>query len=634
MLLNLQSISKNYGADEILSSINLTINENDKIGFIGINGSGKTTLMNIINGTDDDFSGTLSKKNSLSVGFLRQDMGLNEENTIFDEALSSFEHLIREENELEKITDELGKIKDPEALRKLSENYHKRLELFEQNKGYYYKNLTASTLKGLGYSESDFTRKIKNLSGGQKMRVALSKLLTKEPDLLLLDEPTNYLDISSIHFLETYLSQYSKSYIVISHDRYFLEKTANIIWEAENKGVLSYRGNYTAYESQKELLIKSQQKAYDKQQSYLKHQQEVIDKLKSFNREKSVKRAESREKQLAKVEVLDRPSEIKSSKFNFGAKDIITKNALRIQRLEVGYGNISVVNNINIEIKTGQKVGICGDNAAGKSTLLKTIAGLIPPMNGEIVLGSGVVCSYFRQHHEDLDENKTILEELSDYCGEDNLKIRNVLSNLLFFGDDVHKKIGVLSGGETGRIAVAKLMLTTANVLLLDEPTNHLDMQSKKMFEEAMKNYEGTLLVVSHDRYLLNSVSDRMLFIKDKEVYSYDFGYEKSFELFSTQTAIVEEEQTHEEIKVEEKKTPQLSKNMIRKYTERLPQIEIEIDKINEKIASIYLQMQEDSYFKDQKAAMAINNELEELKKTHADLEDEWLEVSEILDNL
>lgn len=634
MLLALKEISKNYGSDEILNNITQSVEEHARIGLIGANGSGKSTLMKIIAGMLDPDRGNITRKSDLSVGYLHQDLGLDENCTIIEETLKASESIIKEETALEELRKKIESTQDMILLEKLTNEYHIKLESFEQKKGFYYKNITIATLKGLGYDESFHGVLIKNLSGGQKMRVALGKMLISAPDLLLLDEPTNYLDLKSISWLENYLGQYSGSYIVVSHDRYFLEKTVNVIWEMENGEVNRYRGNYTAYMTQREENEKAYQKAYDIQKKYIQRQREIIDKLKSYNREKSVKRAESREKLLSKIEVMDKPTAKKTSRISFDAKNVITKRALTINNLSVGYNDKAVIEGLNIEIKTGEKIGICGDNAAGKTTLLKTLTGLIPPVAGEMEFGSNVDTMYFKQQHEDLNPENTILEELSQYSGEDNLTIRNVLGSLLFSSDDVYKKIAVLSGGEESRVAVAKLMLTHSNMLLLDEPTNHLDIPSKEVFEEALREFDGTILVISHDRYLLQSIADRMIFIEDGKCYVYNCGYEQANELFSAEISINEQPtEKMEEASTQKNKPETLSKNMIKRSRDRVKEIDHELVVIEEKRARLEEEINGENFYKDMNEAERKLKFFDDLTADYHSLEEEWIELNYLLED-
>ena len=630
MILSLQNISMNYGSELVLSNINQNVDANDKIGLIGINGSGKSTLLKIIMGKLVAESGSIHKASALSIGYLTQNLDLTQSNTIHQEALTSMTDIINMESELENLLSRLGSEKDEQTLKELSIKHHKLMEQFEAEGGYYYKNMVTSTLNGVGFNSSYINKKISELSGGQKMRVALVKMLLTKPDLILLDEPTNYLDMKSIAWLEGYLQNYPKAYIVVSHDRYFLEKTVNKIWEIEQSELTSYKGNYSSFVEQKEANEYAMQRAYKKQNAYIQKQREVIKTLRRFNREKSIKRAESREKQLDKMDVVQKKQADKTARISFSMQNVISKNALKLTDLTIGYGENIIVKDINIHIRTGEKIAIVADNAQGKTTLLKTICGEIPIINGHIELGAGAVITHFRQLHDDINMDNTLLEELAYYSGEDNLVVRNVLASLLFTNEEVHKKIGVLSGGELGRVAVAKLMLTKANILLLDEPTNHLDIASKEVFEQALESYEGTVLVVSHDRYLLNKLSQRVLYLDDGIANVYNCNYQKASELFiGSQVNINEKTQR---VKVEDEKTTnELSKNAKRQYELRLEKVELRLAKIEELKEEAEEKINEPDFYLLREKANEYLLYYRSLGDEYEKLEEEWLEISELL---
>lgn len=630
MLITLTDISKSFGSDEILSKVNLRIQNNSKVGLIGLNGSGKSTLLKIISGEILPDSGRVNISSSTTIGYLSQNLGIDESKTIYEEVLTAFEDIIQREKALEEKRLLIERTTDIDELNKLNNEFLRMSEAFEEDRGYYYKSILTGTLKGLGFSEENFDDKISTLSGGQKMRVALAKMLIEKPDLLLLDEPTNYLDIAGITWLESYLLTYPNSYIIVSHDRYFLDKTVNTIWEAD-RFVKEYTGNYSAYLKQREDERYAQNRAYEIQNEYIKRQREIIRKLKSYNREKSVKRAESREKHLEKMEKIERPSESKQAKISFETKNIISKNALKFIDLSVGYGDSVLVSDINMDILKGRKVGICGNNATGKTTLLKTICGEIPILKGEIIYGAGAVLSYFQQHHTDINTDKSIVDELCEYSGADTQKVRDVLAKMLFTNDEVYKNIGVLSGGELSRVAVAKLMLTTANVLLLDEPTNHLDIPSKEVFEQAMVDFEGTVFVVSHDRYLLSNVCDCILYIKDKKGYFYNGNYDDVCKLFPSDEKHSNVKQKSDEPKSENKSG--LSKNELRRGKIRLEEIEKSMEEIDIKKSEYEVIINDPDFYKDSENSSEVLAIYNKLISDYEDLEAEWLELSYKLEN-
>ncbi len=637
MLAQLTGVKKSFGSEDVISGVDVIINENDRIGLIGVNGSGKSTLLKILTKELDIDSGDVFHKSGLKIGTLNQNLALDPEESVYNEALKAYDYLIKMENRLEELLEKLSAATDADELDRLTKSYDSLRERFEDEKGYYYKNLTSSTLRGLGFSEEDLSKKISNLSGGQKMRVALAKILLEEPELLLLDEPTNYLDLRSISWLEGYLQNYPHTYIIVSHDRYFLENTVNQIWEMTDGTLEFYKGNYSAYLTQRDERYLTRMNAYKKNAAYIAKQRAVIEKLKSFNREKSIKRAESREKLLAKVEVLEKPKENKVAGIKLEYESMVSKNVLKLVDLTIGYPGKIVASGFDMDIKAGDCIGICADNATGKSTLLKTITGQIEPVSGEVIIGSGVSITHFKQEHEDLNPENTIVDELIQYSGKDILTVRNLLGGLLFTEDEVYKQIGVLSGGEKSRVAIAKLMIGKCNLLLLDEPTNHLDIASNEVFEEAMRNFEGTILVISHDRYLLKNLANRMIFIDKGKAYMYDLPYEEANAKFILDTAeqtspAEKEKRAVPEKKAEEKKKP-LSKDMRRRYTVRLEKLEEEMDSVSTERSDIEEAMNGEDFYKDGIKANEILAHYEELGKKYHSLEDEWLEISYILES-
>ena len=633
MLVTLSGVSKSFGSDTILSDINLRIENNSKIGLIGLNGSGKSTLLKMLCGSMPPDKGSISITSATTIGYLTQDLGLCETNTVYEEALTAFAHVIKQEEQLEEKRLQIEACRDIERLEKLNGEFLHLAEIFEENKGYYYKSIVTSTLLGLGFDEEAQSGRIATLSGGQKMRVALAKMLMKQPELLMLDEPTNYLDINSVSWLENYLCSYTKSYIVVLHDRYFLDKTVSTIWEADTS-VRTYRGNYSAYLKQREDEIYAQNRAYEIQSNYIKKQREIIRKLKSYNREKSVRRAESREKQLDKLEKAEKAKNEKVSKISFAAQKTVSKNAFKFINASVGYDGKALVNGIDFEVRHGMKIGICGRNATGKTTFLRTLCGEIPLVSGDIIYGSGVKISYFRQHHDDIDKNLSILDYLSEYSGEDTLAVRNILGSLLFSGDEVYKDISVLSGGELSRVAVAKLMLTKSNVLLLDEPTNHLDIASKEVFEQAIRDYDGTVFVVSHDRYLLANVCDSILYIAGSSAYFYELPYNKACELFPADEK-TEAKETRVKNKQEQNKERKnsLSKNEIRRSQERIAQIEKLLPENENKRIETEALINSEKFYKDAANANKVLKEYEQMNAEYRNLEEEWLRLNYLLEN-
>lgn len=527
MLLACQNISKAFGTKEVLKDINFHVNEKEKIAIVGINGSGKTTLLKIIMGEESADSGQVVIAKDTTIGYLSQHQDISFDNTIYGEMLATKQHILDLEANIRRLEQDM-KHAEGEELEKILETYNRLSSKYDRDNGYSYESEITGVLKGLGFGPEDYDRHINTLSGGQKMRIALGRLLLTRPDIIILDEPTNHLDMPSISWLESFLSSYPGSVIVVSHDRYFIDRIATQIVEIDNKKATVYHGNYTYFASKRAEIRANMMKAYLNQQQEIKHQEAVITKLKQFNREKSIKRAESREKMLDKIEVLDKPTEVASEMRLTLEPSVESGNdVLTVTHLAKSFGTNCLFQDLDFDIKRGEKVALIGGNGTGKTTILKMVNHLVPKDAGTIALGSRVHIGYYDQEHQVLSLHKTIFEEISDaYPDLTNTKIRNVLAAFLFTGDDVFKKIEDLSGGERGRVSLAKLMLSPANFLILDEPTNHLDIQSKGILEDAIRSYTGTVFVVSHDRYFINRIATRILELKDKQLYSFIGNYD------------------------------------------------------------------------------------------------------------
>lgn len=527
MILSVQNISKAFAENKVLENISFHIEDYEKAAIVGINGAGKTTLLRIIVGQMSPDSGMVALSRDRSLGYLAQNDAVDTANTIYQELLSVKQELVDLERKIREC--ELSmQAADEKELERLMNQYASLTHAFEMGDGYAYKSEITGVLKGLGFGEDEFDKSVSTLSGGQKTRVALGKLLLKKPDLIILDEPTNHLDLNSIAWLETYLLNYKGAVILVSHDRFFLDRIASKVIEIDQTRATVFSGNYTAYAAKKEQLRIAAMNAYLNQQREIKHQEEVIEKLKSFNREKSIKRAESREKLLNKIEVLDKPTQARTDmRLKLTPRYTSGNDVLTVEGLSKAFGTQLLFENVGFEIKRGEHVAIIGDNGTGKTTLLKILNGLLPADSGDFRLGTNVEIGYYDQEHHVLHSDKTLFDEISDeYPSLTNTEIRNVLAAFLFTGDDVFKNIRDLSGGERGRVSLAKLMLGNANFLILDEPTNHLDIMSKEILEDALNTYEGTVLYVSHDRYFINRTAHRILDLTGHRLVNYIGNYD------------------------------------------------------------------------------------------------------------
>ena len=527
MILSCSNICKSFGSDDIIKNASFHIEDHEKAAIVGINGAGKSTLLKIIVGELQPDSGEVVLGSGKTLGYLAQNQDLLSHRTIYEEMLDAKKSVIAMENRLRDLENSM-KTASGEELETMMNQYSRLSHEFELINGYAWKSEIVGVLKGLGFTEEEFSKQISTLSGGQKTRVSLGKLLLTNPDIILLDEPTNHLDMSSIAWLETYLLNYRGAVLIVAHDRYFLDKIVTKVIELDNGHAVVYSGNYTAYSEKRAQMRAIQMKAYLNQQQEIKHQEAVIEKLKSFNREKSIKRAESREKMLDKIEVLEKPTEVNDAMDIRLEPNILSGNdVLTVNGLAKSFGSQTLFTDLNFDVKRGERVAIIGDNGTGKTTILKIINGLVEPDDGEIILGSRVHIGYYDQDHQVLHMEKTLFEEISDaYPGMSNTQIRSTLAAFLFTGDDVFKRIGDLSGGERGRVSLAKLMLSEANFLILDEPTNHLDITSKEILENALSHYGGTVLYVSHDRYFINKTATRILDLTGKRMMNYIGNYD------------------------------------------------------------------------------------------------------------
>lgn len=544
MILACHGISKAFEEKIIVDNGSFHIEDHEKAALVGPNGAGKSTILKMIVGELPTDSGNVILTRGKTLGYLAQHQNMNSSNSIYDEVKSAKAHLIAMEEQLRSIELEMKDLSGSE-LNSRMETYHRLTAAFERENGYAYESEITGVLKGLGFQEEEFSRPVSTLSGGQKTRVSLGKLLLSKPDILLLDEPTNHLDLNSITWLETYLLNYTGAVLIVSHDRYFLNRIVTKVIEIEAGQVMTYLGNYSDFSYKKKQLREAQLKEYLNQQQEIKHQEAVIEKLRSFNREKSIKRAESREKMLNKIERIEKPQEINTDIHLTLTPSVVSGNdVLSIEHLSKAFPPQQLFSDVSFEIKRGEHVAIIGDNGTGKTTLLKILNGLVDADHGSFTLGTNVHIGYYDQEHHVLHMEKTIFDEISDdYPSLTNTEIRNMLAAFLFTGDDVFKLIGDLSGGERGRVSLAKLMLSEANFLILDEPTNHLDIASKEILEHALNDYTGTLLYVSHDRYFINQTATRILDLVNQKfvnyIGNYDYYLEKKKELTAAYTSEV-----------------------------------------------------------------------------------------------
>jgi ABC transporter related protein len=549
LVLSTANISKSFAGETLIEDADILINEGEKVALVGINGSGKTTFLKIVAGEMSPDSGIVTFAKNTSFAYLKQINNIDTDLTIEEELTTVIKPILDMEERFLKLQEEISKANEKE-LDALYAEYDRLQHALELNDAYMAKSKLTGILKGLGFIEEEFSRKVSTLSGGQKTRVYLAKILLTEPDIILLDEPTNHLDLSSIEWLESYLNNYKKAVLIVSHDRYFLDKIVTKVIDIDNKKVETYNGNYTEFIKKKKELKESAMRAYLNREAQIKRQEEVIEKLKSFNREKSVKRAESRQKALDRIERIDKPTEERSDMDLFFSQSIESgKDVLHIEGLSKSFGHRKLFENVNIDVKRGEHIAILGDNGTGKTTLLKILNNLTEPDSGYIRFGTNVSIAYYDQEHQVLDRNKTIFDEIHDeHPDMNNTEVRNVLASFLFTGDEVFKPISSLSGGERGRVSLAKIMLSTANLIILDEPTNHLDITSKEILENAIREFEGTVIYVSHDRYFINQTATRILYLKDNKFYNYignyDYYLEKKSDVESSFIYATEEDDT------------------------------------------------------------------------------------------
>ena len=622
MILNCSNITKSFLDNTIIKNGSFHIEEGEKAAITGPNGAGKSTLLKIITGNLPADEGIVTISQDAKLGYLAQHQDISSDKTVYEEVFSTKQDIVEMEMQLRRLEHEM-KQKEGDALEEILQKYTLLNHNFESENGYAIRSEVTGVIKGLGFSDEDFNKPVNKLSGGQKTRVFLCKLLLCKPDILILDEPTNHLDLPSVSWLEGYIKNYPKSVIIVSHDRYFLDKTVTKIIEIDHSVISVFKGNYSDYSVKKAALKDAQMKAYINNRREIKHQQEVIDKLRQFNREKSIKRAESREKMLSRIELIDKPLEDSAGMRIKLEPEIISGNdVLSVTGLTKSFGNNLLFSDIDFEIRRGERVALIGGNGTGKTTILRIINGLLEADSGTVKLGTNVECGYYDQEHHVLDMNKTIFEEIQDtYPDMNNTKVRNVLASFLFTNDDVFKRIGELSGGERGRVLLAKLMLSNANFLLLDEPTNHLDMVSKEILEDALNRYTGTCFFVSHDRYFINSVATRVLDLRNNTITNYQGNYDYYLEKCqladtptSTKTGISASKEDRR-LQKDEQREERRRRNEIEKCEQRIAQIDEEIAQIDKSLTleEVYTDVKKLTELGEKKSALeAEQNELYE----------------------
>lgn len=632
IVLSCNNLNKSFGIDSILENVNFTVNEYDKIGIIGVNGTGKTTLFKIISGIYGYDSGDIYTSKDCEIGYLEQNTNFHSENTILEEVLEVFKDVIEMEKYLRdlehKISEESSNTNST-TLEKLMNEYSNKLEAFSDMNGYGYKSEAKGVLKGLGFSDEDMDKPISILSGGEKTRVLLGKLLLKKPTLLLLDEPTNHLDSEAIEWLEVFLKQYKGTVILISHDRYFLDQVVNRIFEIHNKKLKTYNGNYSDFIKASAIEKELELKKFEDQQKDIKKQEESIERLKAFGREKHLKRARSKEKALAKVDVLDKPEAYrKKAKIEFNPSVTSGNDALQLRDISMGYGERILFKDLNLDIYRGEKVALIGANGIGKSTLFKIIMNEVTPLSGDIKFGTNVNVSYFHQEQKTLNLDNTIIDEI----WEDNKQLtqtslRTMLGAFLFEGEEVFKKISTLSGGERARVAILKLILSNANLLLLDEPTNHLDIDSKEVLEEALSSYTGTIFTISHDRYFLNTVVDKVLVLDENGITeylgNYDYYIEKKKQVQEMNTVEVIEEKTKTQLK-EEKRKEREQREAEKKNRVKRQNIEKEIEETEAKIEEMDVLLCQEEVYSNPEKSKDVSLQKASLEEKLSALYEEW----------
>lgn len=593
IIINANGLTKTYVADPVFENLSFAVAEGDKIGLIGLNGTGKTTLFNILAGRMNYDDGELHVQKDLNIGYLEQHIQIDTRNSVFEECLSVFQPLMKMEKNLREMEQEIareGEKGQSGRLENMMQEYAELSETFSEQNGYGYRSEIKGTLKGLGFFEEDFDRPVSILSGGQKSRVMLAKLLLERPQFLLLDEPTNHLDIQAIEWLERYLKEFNGTMLIISHDRYFLDRIVNRVFLLERKSLFSYQGNYTEFMSKRKKELEIQSKHYENQQEEIKRQQEIIKRFIKYGGERYNRLARSRQKLLDKMELIDKPTENRKSHFKFEPKVLSGRDVFHIEELSKHFPDAALFDHVNFSIYRGEKIGLIGPNGVGKTTLFNILLGRTKSSGGEIIKGTHVNVAYYEQEMKTLHEDKTVIDEIWDEHPKlDQSTLRGYLGRFMFYHDDIFKEIGELSGGERARVSLLKLMLSNANLLMMDEPTNHLDIDSKEVLEDALKDYAGTLFVISHDRYFLNAVTDKILELSPNGVTEYLGNYEYYLE---KKEALAKENEEEPEVKTKTQKILEKKRDKERRAEEKkeravIQNLEREISDLESQIQSI-----------------------------------------------
>ncbi|HHX67346.1 MAG: ABC-F family ATP-binding cassette domain-containing protein [Miniphocaeibacter sp.] len=630
ILIGAKEISKSYVTEEILSGVTFNIQKGDKVGLIGINGSGKTTLLNILMNEISYDSGEIYKQKDLKIGYLKQLTDLNSKNTLYDECLEVFEEVINIETKIRELEEKMSSSKG-EELDEILVQYQKLQDRFIKLDGYEYNSRIQGMLKGLGFTEEDFYKSIKFFSGGQKSRIQLAKLLLSKPDILFLDEPTNHLDLEAIDFLQGFLRDYDGSILLISHDRYFLDKVVNKIFLLENKKIEIYKGNYTNYTIQRKKDLEMRMAAYENQQKEIKRQQEIIERFSNYGSARLIKQSQSRKKLLEKMKILEEPKNV-SGQFSLRFTPAVEsgKDVLKIEDLSKSFDDKILFENVNIDIYKGEKVGLIGSNGIGKTTLFKMILGKLGVNKGSINIGSQVHFGYFDQEQQNLDSNNTIIDEIwNEYPKLTHYEIRNYLARFMFIGDDIFKEISELSGGEKARVSLLKLMLSTSNFLLMDEPTNHLDIDSKEVLENALLEYDGTCFIISHDRYFLNKVVDKIVILNNDGAITYLGNYDYYIEKINEEKIQLEiEKKSKTSIEKEKKKLRQIEREKS-KNRKKIIELEKKIQEVEIELENLNLQASNNEIYTDATKVENLFKEIRNKEDLKEELYNDWFDLQD-----